>query len=122
MSLDTHCGAGHEYTPANTYTWRSKEGYDRRFCRECKQAKQVGYEAGVTTIRHLMSLPSPLTLCGLRNASVVLSRGVSTCEACVAMSIAGDERRRLRTHKERVARMKYYRELYIPMDLDEVTQ
>jgi len=36
----THCKRGHEYTPANTYTWKTY-----RFCRACVNLRSLKYQA-----------------------------------------------------------------------------
>ena len=36
-ALKTHCDAGHEFTPENTYLWTGKDGSTRRKCRICKR-------------------------------------------------------------------------------------
>lgn len=37
----THCSQGHEYTPENSYVYRSKKGYPFRSCRACERARTV---------------------------------------------------------------------------------
>lgn len=42
----THCPQGHEYTPANTYTYVTKDdGSTERHCRICRKAAKARYNA-----------------------------------------------------------------------------
>lgn len=49
----THCPRGHEYTEANTYVFKKKNGLLNRQCRACKQERRregkAAYESGRTT-------------------------------------------------------------------------
>lgn len=39
----THCVNGHEYTNANTYVWRDRDGYLNRRCKTCNREKAREY-------------------------------------------------------------------------------
>lgn len=40
----SHCKNGHEFTPENTYTYRSTAGWHRRECRICRAAYMAEWE------------------------------------------------------------------------------
>jgi len=39
MDENTHCPAGHEYTPENTYHFTRKDGRREKHCRRCRRER-----------------------------------------------------------------------------------